>query len=95
MNDAFNNTLAKDARICRSCTNLVTTDAKCPLCEQSTKPHPKAKLKECYCQGCAGGPFPIETLHLITWNDDPYSQTEDGDLYFLCPKCRIEQGEVE
>lgn len=80
-----------DARRCRSCSNLVTTDAQCPLCDKPTKPHPEAKEKDGYCQGCAEGPFPLETLHLVTWNEDPYVQTEDGDLYYLCPKCHADK----
>lgn len=76
---------------CRSCSNLVTIDATCPLCAKATTPHPEAKEKEGYCQGCAEGPFPLDVLHLVTWNENPYVQIEDGDLYYLCPKCHADR----
>ena len=50
-------------------------------------------MKEEYCIACAKGPFPAETMHLVTWNEDPYSQIEEGDLICICPQCRIEKGE--
>jgi Zn finger protein HypA/HybF involved in hydrogenase expression len=81
------------ARICEDCTNLVTTDETCPLCDVPTKPHPEAEEAYGYCQGCAKGPFHLGTMHLVTWNEDPYVQTEDGDLYYLCPKCHAEKEE--
>lgn len=77
-------------RCCRLCSNLVTTDTACPLCGRPTKSHPEAKEKFSYCQGCSYGPFPIETMRLVTWNEDPYVQTEDGDLYYLCLKCHAD-----
>jgi len=77
------------ARICRDCSNLVTTDASCPLCSAQTTEHPERE-EIGYCQECADGPFPIHTLHLVTWNEDPYVQTDDGDLYCRCQKCHAE-----
>lgn len=82
------------ARICRDCSNLVTIDAQCPLCDEKTEQHPERE-EIGYCQGCAGGPFPIDKLHLVTWNEDPYVQDEDGDLYFLCPRCVSNKGKVD
>jgi len=26
-------------------------------------------------------------MHLVTWNEDPCNQDEDGDLYMICEKC--------
>ena len=84
-----------DARICRSCSNLVTTDATCPLCDKPTKPNPFRDEKEGYCQRCAGGPFPTDQLHLVTWNENPHWQLDDGDLNTICLKSRAEQLEEE
>lgn len=89
----FAATSPRSARICRSCTNLVTTDETCPLCNKPTKPHPQRNQKDHYCVGCAKGPFTADLVHLVTWNADPYSQTDDGDLNCLCGSCRVEQGE--
>lgn len=80
-------TLPKDARICRDCSNLVTTDASCPLCDQPTLQHPDSEQREHYCVDCADGPFRSETLHLVTWNENAYLQTDDGDLSCLCAEC--------
>lgn len=74
------------ARICRDCDNLVTTMPNCPLCDKPTVPHPDRNEKESWCQGCAGGLFAASTMHLVTWNENPYVQ-DDGDLYLLCPEC--------
>jgi hypothetical protein len=82
----------RTARMCVSCSYLVTTDATCPLCSKPTKPHPEAKEESGYCQGCAEGPLKLESLHLVTWNEDPYVQIEDPEnLYYLCVKCHAEQ----
>lgn len=76
-----------DARICRDCTNLVTVDEKCPLCQVSTEPHPQRHDPEHYCIACAKGPFQIAQLHLVTWNEDATMQCDDGDLSCKCLKC--------
>lgn len=81
----------KLARRCRPCTNLVTLELHCPLCFKPTTAHPEARERVGYCQGCADGPFPLEEMHLVTWHENPYAQTEDGDLYYLCPKCWAKQ----
>ncbi len=76
------------ARICRkNCNNLITDDGKCPLCQHPTERSEHADDKEGYCQECADGPFPANELHVITWNEDPYLQFEDGDLSTVCLKC--------
>jgi hypothetical protein len=76
------------ARICEDCENLVTIAGECPLCGKPTKEHPEAADKEHYCVGCGKGPFTVDKLHLITWSEDPYIQTEDGDLACHCLKCK-------
>ncbi len=79
------------ARICRDCTNLVTTDETCPLCNKSTEPHPDREKKEDWCAECAGGLFQTSAMHLITWNEDATMQIEDGDLMMICDDCRDEK----
>lgn len=76
-----------DARICKACENLVTTDLRCPLCDAVTKPHPESKEATQYCCACGNGPLPAKDMHLVTWNEDPYTQTEDGDLICHCGVC--------
>lgn len=78
------------ARICRDCSNLVTTDAKCPLCGAETAPHDDREDTEAYCVECAKGPFPADQIHVVTWHEDPYTQIEDGDLITRCLKCQKE-----
>jgi len=85
----------RTARLCEECTNLVTTDTTCPLCNAPTVEHPERGEKERYCSKCGEGPFPLEIMHLITWNEDPYMQLEDGDLICECPKCKAEQDQEE
>lgn len=58
-------------------------------------PHADAGDPTAYCQGCAEGPFPIAVMHLVTWNEDPYWQTDDGDLTCVCSKCRLEREKEE
>lgn len=79
------------ARVCPSCSSLVTTAEKCPLCRQATLPHPDRNITEDYCIACGEGPFPADKLHVKTWDEDPYSQTEDGDLATLCERCHKEE----
>lgn len=79
-----------DARICRDCTNLVTTDATCPLCNEPTALHPERETKEGYCMRCGDGPTAATEMHLITWNEDPYLQIDDGDLILSCRDCHAE-----
>lgn len=84
----------RSARICVSCDNLVTTDSECPLCNTPTEvnPHiPKDKSESCYCTYCGNGPFKEARMHLVTWNEDPYTQMEDGDLTLKCNDCRKEE----
>lgn len=84
----------RTARLCPECNNLITTDAACPLCDAATLPAPKAiGMTESYCQGCGGGPFPVAQLHLLTWNEDPYLQFEDGDLACICGPCQKQRKE--
>lgn len=80
-----------DARICSECENLVTTDMTCPLCNRPTTEHPFRDEAEGYCMHCAEGPFPTESMHLVTWHEDPYFQDDDGDLNLMCEKCQQEQ----
>jgi len=83
------------ARLCEDCSNLVTTSATCPLCEATTEAHPEANEKDGYCQGCGGGPFPMALMHLVTWNENPYVQSGDGDLFCLCQKCKASKDAEE
>lgn len=76
----------KDARICRDCTNLITADLTCPLCDEPTEPHPDREKPEGYCQECAEGPFKADKLRVVTWNENPYAQMDDGDLNTVCRK---------
>lgn len=52
-------------------------------------------MEEGYCVECAEGPFPVEQLAVITWEEDPYVQTEDGDLVTICEVCRREDDRGE
>lgn len=74
-----------------NCNNLITTDEKCPSCGESTEPSEHRGETEGYCQDCGGGPFPASNLHLLTWNEDPYLQFEDGDLSTVCRKCHAKR----
>jgi len=76
-----------EARICRDCSNLVTADLKCPLCEKLTADHPDQKVTEGYCQICTDK-FPSEKLSVVSWNEDAYAQIEEGDLFLICDHCR-------
>lgn len=83
------------ARLCRDCTCLVTTKASCPLCGQPTEEHHESKEVEGFCLGCAEGPFPACDLHVVTWEEDPYVQIDDGGLYYLCNPCRAAEASEE
>ena len=76
------------ARLCPECSNLVTVAEKCPLCSGPTMPNPHAAEKEGYCMYCAEGPFPLDDLHLVTFEEDPYFQMEDGDINCICRDCK-------
>ncbi len=82
------------ARICKDCANLVTTDATCPLCNKPTATHSESETKEGYCMRCGVGPTAATEMHLITWNEDPYMQIDDGDLILSCRAC-VEEAEDE
>lgn len=84
-----------DARVCKDCTNLVTTDATCPLCNKPTEPHPDRNQREGYCMRCGDGPTAATSMHLITWNEDPYMQLDDGDLILSCRACVEKEAEEE
>ncbi len=83
-----------DARLCKDCGNLVTADALCPLCSKPTTAHPDCDEKEGFCYACAEGPFPAENLHVVTYNENPYLQIEEGDLILRCAQCQDEQEEL-
>jgi len=76
----------KNARICEHCGNLVTLKIECPLCNLPTEKHPDADEDEGYCVRC-GDHYPAKRLTLITWEQNPYIQSNDGDLYTECDKC--------
>lgn len=76
-----------EARICRSCSNLVTGDLRCPLCDKPTAAHPDQKDIEGYCQHCTDK-FAAQDLTVVTWDEDPYWQDEEGDLHLICEGCR-------
>ena len=74
--------------VCKDCNNLVTVAHKCPLCGKETARHPEAVEPEGYCVECGEGPMAADTLHVRTWEEDPYMQTDDGDLATVCETCR-------
>lgn len=76
------------ARVCRSCDHVVTIDDECPSCGESTKAHPEVDMHAHYCVECGKGPFLADTMHVITWSEDPYMQTDEADLITVCPKCK-------
>lgn len=80
----------RQARIAWCCQNLVTTAAQCPLCSHATHEHKEANDPHGYCCECAKQ-WVAEELHLVTWEEDPYLQTEDGDLITLCPRCHAKK----
>lgn len=76
----------QDARVCAGCNNLVTTSLICPQCGGLTEAHFEADETEGYCDDCAEL-FPADALTVLTWFDDPYRQSECGDLVYLCQPC--------
>lgn len=76
-----------NARICKECNNLTTFHHDCPLCGLATLPHPEAKIETGFCVECAEE-FPAAELTVIPWEQDPYLQTDDGDLITICPVCQ-------
>lgn len=78
-------------RQCYDCSNLNTTALNCPLCHRPTMSHTDSDDPEHYCIDCAGGPFPADTMHVLTWEEDPYTQIEDGDLMCICPLCHAKR----
>lgn len=85
----------RTARICEACSNLVTIAERCPLCDGATAEHRQRGQAQGYCLDCADGPFPLEEMHLVTWEEDPYTQGDDGDLSCVCAECREEKREEE
>ena len=75
------------ARVCRKCSSLVTASETCPLCAGSTEPHPERDGPGHYCMECAAGPFPPAQIHVVTWEEDAYMQTDEGDLITVCLPC--------
>lgn len=81
-----------EARICKGCENLVTGDAICPLCGKPTEEHHDRADVNGYCQHC-GNEFASSQLEVVTWDEDPYWQTEDGDLNLICLQCNKDEEE--
>jgi hypothetical protein len=73
------------ANLCRNC-GIVTAHAKCPNCTGDVIPHPERGFPPPYCVKCANR-FPLEKLRVITWEADPYTQLDDGDLILACVPC--------
>jgi len=83
----------KDCRLCQECS-LVTVAAVCPLCDAKTIKHPEANNGACtrYCGDCAEE-FPLSGVVVVTWDDDPFSQIDDGSLLTICRECSDEREE--
>ena len=75
------------ARLCEECSGIVTISEICPLCDGKTEPHPEAGEANGFCCLCGGG-FPMPELHVITWEENAYLQTDEGDLITACDLCR-------
>lgn len=76
------------ARLCGDCNNLVTTENQCPSCQKPTIVNPFTEgLSQSYCVDCADGPIEIEQMHLVTWDEDPHTQFDDGDIVTVCKQC--------
>ena len=78
-----------EARICRDPECCIVTAAEaCPLCGAWTKKHPELKsLRDREFCGECGEDFDPSELVVSTWEDDPYSQCEDGMLITVCRSC--------
>ena len=74
------------ARICVDCDNLVSSAETCPLCNSATDPHPDSRDEYFYCMEC-GDQSPASECQVATYEDDPYLQDDEGDLWTVCPKC--------
>lgn len=87
------------ARICENEDHhirpIVTAAATCPHCGEATDEHPEAHDAEQYCVECGGGPFPSDQCHVITDDEDPYMQIDDGDLICVCQKCKAKRDKEE
>ena len=79
--------------ICHDCGGLVTVNPKCPLCMEATEPHEDRGMVESYCTMCGEGPLPVADIHVVTWEEDPYRQCDDGTLITICAECKKSEEE--
>lgn len=82
------------ARICDGTFHsrpIVTVEAICTHCGAETSEHPEAKDEDHYCVECGDGPFPTEQCHVVTDEEDPYIQIDDGDLITVCLSCKAKR----